>query len=112
MGILYRAQTLVCSRRASTIAHINPSVLKPQVGGGVGGLLEGVNPGCAGGDMQDPASELPRKPIPRTPVNKGKKKGRSASAPALLVFKTSYCSLRNLDPFGLLYLLAHPTGRL
>jgi hypothetical protein len=25
--------------------------------------------------MQDPASELPRIPIPRTPVNKGKKKG-------------------------------------
>jgi hypothetical protein len=26
--------------------------------------------------MQDPASELPRITIPRTPVNKGKKKGR------------------------------------
>ena len=27
--------------------------------------------------MQDPANELPRIPIPRTPVNKGRKKGRS-----------------------------------
>src|SRR5215216_7243937 len=69
MGILYRAQTLVCSRRASTIAHIYPSVLQALGGWGVAGRLEGVNPGCAGGDMQDPASELPRISIPRTPVN-------------------------------------------
>ena len=84
MGILYRAQTLVCSRRASTIAHIYPSVLQALVGWGVAGRLEGVNPGCAGGDMQDPASELPRKPIPRTSVNRGKWKGRGCCAPAPL----------------------------
>src|SRR5918995_4083963 len=35
--------------------------------------------------MQDPASELPRIRLPRTPVNKGKKrKGRGCYAPALL----------------------------
>ena len=33
--------------------------------------------------MQDPACELRRIPIPRTPVNKGKRKGRGATAPAL-----------------------------
>jgi hypothetical protein len=31
--------------------------------------------------MQDPASELPRINIPRTPVNKGKEKGRGCSKP-------------------------------
>jgi hypothetical protein len=31
--------------------------------------------------MQDPVSELPRIPIPRTSVNKGKKKGRSLDKP-------------------------------
>ena len=31
-------------------------------------------------DIQDPASELPRIPIPRTSVNKGKKQGRSYDA--------------------------------
>jgi hypothetical protein len=34
--------------------------------------------------MQDLGYELPRIPIPRTPVHKGKKKGRSYDAPALL----------------------------
>jgi hypothetical protein len=36
-------------------------------------------------DIQDPASELPRIPIPRTPVNKGKKekKGRDIVAQIL-----------------------------
>ena len=33
--------------------------------------------------MQDPANELRRIPLPRTWVNKGKKEGRSAAAPAL-----------------------------
>ena len=32
--------------------------------------------GYSGVVMQDPACELPRMPIPRTRVNKGKKKGR------------------------------------
>ena len=31
--------------------------------------------------MQDPACELPRNPIPRTTVNKGKMKGRSLEMP-------------------------------
>jgi hypothetical protein len=31
--------------------------------------------------MQDPVSELPRIPLPRTPVNKGKRKGREPSGP-------------------------------
>jgi hypothetical protein len=34
--------------------------------------------------MQDRGYEFPRKSIPRTRVNKGKKKGRSYDAPALL----------------------------
>src|SRR5215203_714414 len=54
MGILYRAQTLVCSRRASTIAHIYPSVLQALVGWGYAGY------------------ELPRKSILGCSVNKGK----------------------------------------
>src|SRR5215217_5606708 len=33
--------------------------------------------------MQDLGYELPRIPIPRTPVNKGKKKGRRCYTPAL-----------------------------
>ena len=33
--------------------------------------------------MQDPANELRRMHIPRTPVNKGKRKGRDLAAPAL-----------------------------
>ena len=38
-----------------------------------------------GGVMQDPASELPRNPIPRTWVNKGIRKGRGVvAAPALV----------------------------
>ena len=40
--------------------------------------------------MQDLGYELPRIPIPRTPVNKGKGKGRSYDAPALLL-----CALWN-----------------
>jgi hypothetical protein len=36
--------------------------------------------------MQDPESELRRIALPRTPVNKGKEKGRSVAAPALAVF--------------------------
>jgi hypothetical protein len=34
-------QTLVCSRRASTIAHIYPSVLQALVGWGYAECLEG-----------------------------------------------------------------------
>src|SRR5215217_4708367 len=56
-----------------------------------------------GHSMHDPASELRRIPIPRTPVNKDKKKGLSCYAPALLVSKTPYCSRRNLFRCGLLW---------
>jgi hypothetical protein len=39
---------------------------------------EGIGhpPPYAGGIMQDAAYGLPRTPLPRTPVNKGKRKGR------------------------------------
>jgi hypothetical protein len=59
------------------IAHIYPSVLQALAGRGSAGYLEGLILGCWGGVMHDPASELPRIPIPRTRVNKGKNKGRS-----------------------------------
>jgi hypothetical protein len=45
--------------------------------------------GCWTGAMQDPASELRRISIPRTPVNKGKRKGRGSYAPALAPFSAS-----------------------
>jgi hypothetical protein len=38
--------------------------------------------------MQDPANELPRILLPRTPVNKGKRKGRALS-PASQVYSLS-----------------------
>src|SRR5215208_4590711 len=65
MGILYRAQTLVCIRRASTIAHIYPSVLQALAGRSYVGPLGRVILGCGGVAMQDPACELRRIPIPR-----------------------------------------------
>ena len=57
------------------IVHIYPSVLQAVSGRGYAGCLERLFPGYRGGVMQDPASELPRIPIPRTSVNKGMKKG-------------------------------------
>jgi hypothetical protein len=59
------------------IAHIYPSVLQAVSGRGYAGCLNGCFRGYRGEAMQDPASELPRKHIPRTPVNNGKKKGWS-----------------------------------
>ena len=52
--------------------------------------------------MHDPASELLRIPIPRTPVNKGEKEGQSCYAPALyrgyyLNWKLALCSLPSLS---------------
>src|SRR5215208_7958852 len=62
---------------------------------------------------ESPECEVRRISIPRTRVNKAKKKGLSCYAPALLVSKTPYCSRRNLARSDLLwYLRAHPTGRL
>jgi hypothetical protein len=57
-------------------AHIYPSVLQAVSGWSYAGCLEGViSWGYWGVVMQDPASELPRKSIIRSLVNKGKKKG-------------------------------------
>src|SRR5687767_4348707 len=70
-------------KRASTNAHIYPSVLQALPGRGYTGCLEGVIPGVLRGLIQDSASELPRICIPRTSVNKGKRKeGRDLDAPA------------------------------
>ena len=67
------------------IAHIYPSVLKAISGRGHAGCLDGCFQGCRGEAMQDPGYELPRIPLPRTPVNKGKKekKGRDLVAQIL-----------------------------
>jgi hypothetical protein len=40
------------------------------------GASEAILAPLRGGSMHDPGYELPRIPIPRTPVNKGKEKGR------------------------------------
>jgi hypothetical protein len=45
--------------------------------------VEGELLGYRGGAMHDLGYELPRIPIPRTPVNKGKEKGRRCYTPAL-----------------------------
>jgi len=47
------------------------------------GAWTGVLQRYRGEAMQDLGYELPRIPIPRTPVNKGKEKGRGYFAPAL-----------------------------
>ena len=62
--------------RTSMIAHIYPSVLQAVSGRGCAWCLEGCFQGYRGGGMQDLGYELPRIPIPRTRLNKGKKKGR------------------------------------
>src|SRR5215213_2885451 len=68
MGILYGVQTLVCSRRASTIAHIYPSVLQAIVGGAMRNVWRGDFMGYWGVVMQDLGYELPRIPILGTSV--------------------------------------------
>jgi hypothetical protein len=72
------------------IAHIYPEVLQAVSGRSYAGCLDGCFQGYPGEAMQDPGYELPRIHIPRTPVNKGKGKGRSYDAPALLL-----CALWN-----------------
>jgi hypothetical protein len=52
------------------IAHIYPSVLQAVSGRGYAGCLDGCFQGHRGEAMQDLGYELPRIPIPRTPVNK------------------------------------------
>jgi hypothetical protein len=54
------------------VAHIYPSVLQALAGRGRTERLEGEIAGDRGEAMQDLGYELPRIPIPRTPVNKGK----------------------------------------
>ena len=56
------------------IAHIYPSVLQAVSGRGYAGCLDGCFQGCWGEAMQDVGYELPRIPIPRTWVNRGKKR--------------------------------------
>jgi hypothetical protein len=57
------------------IAPIYPSVLQAVSGRGFAGCLEGCFQGYWGEAMQDLGYELRRTLIPRTPVNKGRKKG-------------------------------------
>jgi hypothetical protein len=52
------------------MVHIYPWVLQALAGRGYAGRLEGWIAGVSGVNMQDPANELPRIPIPRTWVNK------------------------------------------
>ena len=61
------------------IAHIYPRVLQALAGRGYAGCLERVILEYRGGAMQDLGYELPRNPIPRTPVNKGKKRAARAA---------------------------------
>ena len=63
-------------KRTTMIAHIYPSVLQAVSGRGYAGCLDGCFQGHRGEAMQDLGYELPRILIPRTSVNKGKKKGR------------------------------------
>ena len=55
-------------------------MLQALAGRGYAGCLESVILGYRGASMQDLGYELPRILIPRTSVNKGKKKGRSYDA--------------------------------
>ena len=58
------------------IAHIYPSVLQAVSDGAMQGAWAGVFQGYRGEAMHYLGYVLPRIPIPRTWVNKGKKKGR------------------------------------
>jgi hypothetical protein len=53
------------------IAHIYPSVLEAVSGRGYAGCLDGRFQGYRGEAIHDLGYELPRIPIPRTPVNRG-----------------------------------------
>jgi len=64
------------------IAYIYPSVLQARSGRGYAGCLDGCFWGYRSEDIQDPGYELPRIPIPRTPVNK---EGRRPTRRALTV---------------------------
>jgi hypothetical protein len=62
------------------ITHIYPSVLQAVSRRGYAVCLERVILGYRGGAMQDLGYELPRIPIPRTPVNKGKNENLAISS--------------------------------
>ena len=70
---------LLCVRGVSAIVHIYPLVLQALAGRSYAGHLEGVILGVSGRAIQDLGYELPRILIPRTTVNKGKRKGRDYS---------------------------------
>ena len=69
------------------IAHIYSSVLQAVAERGYAECLDGCFQGCGGEAMQDLGYELPRVPIPRTWVNKGKEKGQGCYTPALLAHR-------------------------
>ena len=64
------------------IAHIYPSVLQAVSRRCYAGCLDGCFQGYRGGDIQHPGYYLPRIFIPRTPVNKGIRKGRGCAEEA------------------------------
>src|SRR5215207_2938530 len=101
LGVAFRIiallQTFVCRRRASTIAHIHPSVLQAVSGRGYAGRLKWVISGGWGGDMQDLGYELRRIPIPRTRVNKGKK-GPRRSRPRSFAPRAPAVAFSRLGP--------------
>src|SRR5215204_5081203 len=72
-GVFSPKCKLRSAERTSMIAHIYPSVLQVVSGRGYAGCLDRCFQGYRGGVMQDLGYELPRMPIPRTPVNKGMK---------------------------------------
>src|SRR5215218_7076797 len=71
---LWQLQTFVCVRGVSAIVHIYPSVLQALVGWGRTGRLEGGLQGYRGEAMHYLGYELPRIPIPRTPVNRASRR--------------------------------------
>jgi hypothetical protein len=79
------------------IAHIYPSVLQAVSGRGYAGCLDGCFQGYRGEAIQDLGYELPRIPIPRTPLNKGKKKGWNYDTPAPQCTAGRFTNRRNAD---------------
>ena len=59
-------------------AYLSIGVTSGYRDGAVRGAWRGASSGIGGASMQDLGYELPRIPIPRTTVNKGKKKGQGA----------------------------------
>src|SRR5215208_2326584 len=70
LRVLWRLQTFLCVRGVSAIVHIYTSVLQAPAAAGPNGAPGGGIARVSGRAMQDLGYELPRIPIPRTPVNK------------------------------------------